>query len=352
MATAHSLWRPRPVLLPAALIYEGCVRLRNLLYDWGALRQERAGLPVISVGNIVAGGSGKTPFTRTLALELLRRGHHPVILSRGYGGSVAGPALVTTDSPVDEVGDEALMQARALSGTVSVVICRKRAAGARFIAERQLGDVILLDDGFQHRALGRDVDLVLFDCSTTAYRQRWLHGRQLPAGWLREPLGPAVRRASAAVLVHRGAIPFIPAPAELSCPAFHFRLTTGPFRDARSGVERPSAILQARDLVAVTAIANPESFFEALAEHEIQTRSNIAYADHATFSQNDVKHWWSTPQSTLVCTEKDVEKLLQVAPEETDIVFLELRGELSEIDTLMRRIATKLTTQSNGVESP
>lgn len=351
MTRSHDSWRPRPILAPLAAIYSGIIRSRNALYDVGLLRSESAAIPVVSIGNVIAGGSGKTPFTRFLATELLNRGRHPVILARGYGGRQAGPLLVTAESAVSDVGDESLMQAKAFRGTVPVVIARRRVAGAQFIATHALGDIILLDDGFQHRALRRNVDLLLCDISSPESSQRWAAGAMLPAGWLREPLSPALRRATALVLVTRGTKSAPPAMTTPPCPVFHFQLRPGPFRDGRSGAEIPAATLAARQTFAVTAIANPDSFFDSLAACGIRPVSTAAYPDHADFPRAAAQSWWNSPESTVLCTEKDLEKLRAIAPEGGAIAVLEQHGSSGDAQAILELIEKRIAARHGSTRN-
>ncbi len=342
MAPTELITRPHPLLMPFAVPFGWIVRTRNILYDRGILRSVSAKLPVVSVGNVIAGGSGKTPFARLLASELAGRGHRPVILSRGYGGTAAGPLEVGSQSELRAVGDEALMQAKALAGIAAVVVARVRADGARYIAERNLGNLIILDDGFQHRALKRDVDLLLCDVSSAESTGRWASGSMLPAGWLREPFVPALRRATAVVLVTRDGALAPPETPALPCPTFHLRLSSGALRDARSGIVVESPMLMKRRCVVVTAIAGPESFLASVRASGINPAEKHVFRDHAQFSAADAASWWIRPETTVICTEKDRDKLLAVAPADGSVVVLELRATLSERDSFFEFLEARL----------
>jgi len=153
----------RGMLWLAALVFNGLVRLRGVLYDRGLFRQERITVPVVSIGNLTLGGSGKTPMARLLARALQRGGRRPVVLCRSYAGSRQqgwvsdGRALIMD---VADAGDEPCMLAEQLPGVV-VGVARDRAGFAHDAAGK--GDIIILDDGFQHRRLARDCDIVLLD---------------------------------------------------------------------------------------------------------------------------------------------------------------------------------------------
>jgi len=169
-----------------SLPYGGAVRARNRLFDSGFLEQQRIGCPVISVGNLTVGGTGKTPMVILLAGMLKDRGLRPAVLSRGYGGKNRADVLVVSDgmrvlAGPDEAGDEPVLIARRL-GDVPVLAGPKRVITGRHALEHFSVDAILLDDGFQHRYLHRDLDIVLLDS-----RQPLGNGFLLPRGPLREP---------------------------------------------------------------------------------------------------------------------------------------------------------------------
>ena len=172
-------------------LFQVGVEVRNYLFDVGLRKQAKSKLPVISIGNITVGGSGKTPVSALMVETLIELGKKPVLLSRGYGGSSKGPTLVKVETTAKLVGDEALMQARGFNFEIPVVISRKRSLGAKFIEENNLGDIIVLDDGFQHRMLSRDLDIVVLDISEKNFETRFKLGRMLPAGRFREKPRPS-----------------------------------------------------------------------------------------------------------------------------------------------------------------
>ena len=185
----------RYLAAPLAPLYGLVVRARNRGFDAHPERAARAAVPVISIGNLSAGGTGKTPLTLYLAEGLEAAGWPNAVLSRGYGGRRAvDPMSVEADSDPRQTGDEPLLMARRL-GPHRVVVGRKRhAAALRALAQRPGLRCLLLDDGFQHRALHRDLDLLVLDGV-----RRWGDGRLLPLGNLREPIASA-RRAHALVV--------------------------------------------------------------------------------------------------------------------------------------------------------
>lgn len=314
---------------PLSLLYELLVSGRNKLYDLGLFRTTRVGLPVISVGNITVGGSGKTPFVRYLASELRLAGMRPVILSRGYGGRRVGPYQVTeSDSPLD-VGDEALMQVLVAAGQYAVVVSPDRVRGVEYILKQELGNVVLLDDGFQHRRLGKDLDLVLLDASDALAIQEVFSGKMLPTGRLREPLNTALLRADAIVLVMRAThVPEqFPFPAELGVvqrtsalggaisekfqkPVFRFILSPSAFVDVTSGQTLTLSHFHGQKGLAVCGIENPRFFFSMLSQLGVKIQEQRVYRDHHSFKKEELAQ--STEQRTpltVFATEKDAVKL-------------------------------------------
>ncbi|MFQ5669434.1 MAG: tetraacyldisaccharide 4'-kinase [Acidobacteriota bacterium] len=193
------------VLVPLSWAFQLVVNARNKAYDAGWLRQHRLPIPVVSVGNLATGGTGKTPLVILLARCLQRSGRHPAVISRGYRGAnetrPRHPPLVVSDGraegipmpPAAETGDEARLLACRLDG-IPVIVCPDRASAGRLAMDRFHTDLILLDDGFQHRSLHRDADVVTLDAADPLSG-----GRLLPAGGLREPVA-GLRRADIAVI--------------------------------------------------------------------------------------------------------------------------------------------------------
>jgi len=197
-------FKGKPWLAPLGWIYDSVTRLRNSAYDRKLLAIRRLPVPVVSVGNLTVGGTGKTPLVAALARQLAACGRRPAVVLRGYGGSNSrrpgGPALVVSEgnggtvlTDLDEAGDEAILLATSLPH-VPVVVSAQRYHGGMKAVTACGADLVLLDDGFQHRALHRDLDLVALDAAAPLG-----NGRLLPAGLLREaPRG--LRRADALVV--------------------------------------------------------------------------------------------------------------------------------------------------------
>ena len=262
-------------LSPLAALFALAVARRNRRFDRG-LGVVRAPVPVVSVGNLTLGGTGKTPATAWVARRLAAGGRRPAIVTRGYrGGAGAGPLEVSRGAGplVDAAlgGDEPVLLATLLP--VIVVAGSDRIAGARRAAE--LGaDVVILDDGFQHRRLARDLDLVLLDAASP-----FGNGFLLPAGPLREPPG-SLSRAGVVVLTRWNGEE---APPRLPSPVVRSRHRPAGFRDA-AGREVPAPARA----VAFCGFARPDSFRDALQEVGVEVVEMRTFPDHHRFDASEL----------------------------------------------------------------
>lgn len=301
------------VLRILAVVYGAVTRVRNGLYDRGVLRSVKSELPVISVGNITVGGNGKTPLCLWLVQQLREAGHRPVILSRGYGGRKRGPYRVKEGDQPGEVGDEPLLLAE--RSHCPVYIARSRAAGAAQIAQDGAGDLIVLDDGFQHRRLRRDVDIVSIFAGTEKAITEFVAGALLPFGRFRESREAALRRASLVVISDRAIsrepqklqpvderlLAIIPPTAKV----FRAALDFAGVWSLSSGEE-----VRSQPVHALAAIANPEGFFASLERVGFTIIQKHVFRDHHAFSEEEVRALLEEhPGALFVCTEKDAVKL-------------------------------------------
>lgn len=309
---------PGPILCaalaPLSGLYSGVVSARARMYRSGRFRSERAPVPVVSVGNLTFGGTGKTPFVEFLARRLRFEGRRPAILSRGYGRRSRGPVVVSAGNGplVDPAqgGDEPVAMARRLPA-VPVVVAERRLEAARTAIE--LGaDVLLLDDGYQHLALARDVDILLLDAADP-----FGGGHLPPAGTLREPLS-ALARADAFVFtrVDRGT-PSPEAREELGrrnpgAPVFSARIRAVGLAD-ESGSPVISSALTGRRFIAVCGIAHPRAFVASLKELELAPEEVLAFPDHHRYARRDLARIRRAADRTgsawIATTEKDAVKL-------------------------------------------
>ncbi|HEX5803155.1 MAG TPA: tetraacyldisaccharide 4'-kinase [Azospira sp.] len=281
-------------LLPLSWLFGAVAGLRRAAYRRGWLPSERLPVPVVVVGNLIAGGAGKTPLTLWLVEALRARGRRPGIVSRGYGASTAAPRLVGADCTPAEVGDEPLLLARR-SG-VPVAVCRDRVAAAHcLLAAHPECDVIVADDGLQHYRLARDVEIALFDSRGAG--NGWL----LPCGPLREPLS---RLRSVDAVVWNG----LPAPLPRqagTAPRFGMRLEGGRFRSLADPARTcDAAELAGRPLHALAGIGDPARFFRQLEALGLAFAAH-PFPDHHAYTAADLAF---AAGGVLLMTEKDAVK--------------------------------------------
>lgn len=295
-------WARRSViaclLLPFTLIFSLLVSVRRFLYRRGWLSCVHLPVPVVVVGNIVAGGSGKTPLTLYLAQALARSGRQPGILSRGYGGSLAGVEEVAPDSDPSRVGDEPLLLA--LRAGCPVFAGKDRVAAARkLLAKYPQCDVLLSDDGLQHLRLARDIEIIVMDGRGVG--NGWL----MPSGPLREP---ASRIAQAdALVLNTGSARLRPIPAKAS---FSMTLLAQRFRNLADPQRMCEASdFQGKPLFALAGIGEPERFFRQLENLGLQAQTR-AFPDHHRYQAADFAF---ARGGTLLMTEKDAVKCKSLA---------------------------------------
>lgn len=290
----------RAALAPPALVYAAVVEMRGALYARGILRSHAPAIPVLSLGNLSVGGTGKTPMSAWAAQRLRTLGGHPAIVLRGYGE------------------DEPLVHA-ALNSDVPVVVNADRVQGAA--RARELGaDCAILDDGFQHRRLHRTADWVLV--SAEQYRP---DARLLPAGPLREPTS-ALARADVVIITRKSADPGAAASLAEALGLLTPRagiaichLAPNGLVDARSGVELPLTRLHGTPVVAVAAIGAPGPFFAQLRESGVTRLHEVAMRDHHRFTPADVERLvrLAPGVDAVVCTLKDAVKLAPLWPNDS-----------------------------------
>jgi tetraacyldisaccharide 4'-kinase len=281
------------LLFPLSRLFVAAAGLRRSFYRAGLLRRQRLPVPVVVVGNLSVGGTGKTPLVIHLALSLGRRGRRPGIVSRGYRGAAGRIAEVNAASDPAVVGDEPLLLAR--RAACPVFVGRDRAATARaLLAAHPECDLILADDGLQHYRLGRDIEIIMFD------ERGVMNGWCLPAGPLREPLG-RLARADAMVL---NGLPASAAPA-FAGPVFVMHLPGERFRRLGAApMECQAAELVGKNLHAVAGIGVPRRFFDRLSAMGLSYAEH-PFADHHDYRVEDL----AFAGGAILTTEKDAVKL-------------------------------------------
>jgi tetraacyldisaccharide 4'-kinase len=285
----------RIVLWPLSVLYGGYVRMRAWLYAKGWLTQKHLRSKVISVGNLTVGGTGKTPMVLWLAEKFLAEGKRVAILSRGYRGS-------------DGTSDEIELMKHRLQGLVTFGVGKDRFAEGHSIEQREPIDVFLLDDGFQHLPLARDLDIVMLDGSRKL-KDQWL----LPSGMLREPIS-ACRRANILVVTRKTERPDIEAGDAHKFSIFYAQTRLLGFRrhGSRSDLLYVSEIGHG-PFFAFCGIGNPQAFFDDLSHWHVPVAGESTFRDHHRYTKDDLVRLEKAAQRAgaiaFVTTEKDAENV-------------------------------------------
>jgi tetraacyldisaccharide 4'-kinase len=339
----------RLLLAPLAPLYSGLLRVRNRLYDAGLLPVRRLDVPVVAVGNLTVGGTGKTPVTGFLADGLCARGFDVAILSRGYGRTGRGARLVSDGRDLmagaAEAGDEPLLLARDHPG-VAVAVSGDRVAAARLLPPPRAPRIVLLDDAFQHRALHRDANLLIVDAGSP-----FGNGKIVPLGPLREPVR-GVRRADL-ILLTRGDGTIPPSLRQVlerhhpSVPLFHIALPPRRVRGPDGGLAA-LAVLADRAVFAFSGIARPERFEADLRSSGARLAGTRRFRDHHAFSDADLEGLAAEAQSRgaewLVTTEKDRVRLPALPASSPPLHSLVLGAEERPAPRLLDHLMTLLSS--------
>jgi len=318
-------YHPNPLkwlLWPLGGFYRAAMGIRRVIFQVGIRPVTKLSLPVIVVGNITVGGAGKTPLVIWLAGELQSRGYRVGIVSRGYGGSAKEwPQRVHTNSDPALVGDEPVLLARATG--CPVIVGPDRTAAAQSLTDKGQVDVLLADDGLQHYALDRTVEIAVID------GERGLgNGFCLPAGPLREPKG-RIAKVDAIVInggwwCHTGAFRAQPVVQRLYQVAGSAQKSLEEFHDTK--------------VHAVAGIGNPQRFFNLLEDAEIHVLPH-PWPDHANLSSEDLKFDDAHP---VLVTEKDAVKCRRFAHGNVWCVPIKLVFDADDGERLMRRVLREL----------
>jgi tetraacyldisaccharide 4'-kinase len=295
------------VLSPLGALYGASVR-----YKAEKATPYRVRVPVICIGNISAGGTGKTPVAIAVADAIIARGRNPFFLTRGYGGKLKGPVVVSKSHRASDVGDEPLL----LSRKASTVVARNRAEGAELAAERG-ADVIIMDDGHQNFSIAKDLSLIVVDGA-----RGFGNGLVLPAGPLREPVSQGLARADAVILSGDGN-PALPAFDGLVLRAHIGPAATTSWRGQR--------------VMAFAGIGRPEKFFASLNALGADLVGATRFADHHVYTSKEIaalKAKARAAKALLVTTEKDFARLSEV--EREDIAVLPISAAFESIEALDR----------------
>ena len=357
MVKKHEKLKRALLWLPAKL-YELAVRLRVAAYETDYLKQKRLDTTVISVGNLTLGGAGKTPMVGYIANYLKSEGHSVAVLTRGYGRESSGIRVL--NDPIKEArtiaagsyreyGDEPVMLARSLPDVPIIVNSQRFESGK--LAEESFGtEVLVLDDGYQHLALSRNLNILLIDATDP------FGGFEMPPfGRLREPLY-GMRRADA-VIVTRADRPFDHAQALSlvkhfcgdTIPVMYFYSSISNLRHLETGEVYTSAKFVGWNVAVACGIGNPEAFTEDILQAGINIVSESFFADHHSFTQSDLEQIYKAAREAgadaIVTTEKDAVRLEGLRYEEIPIYAAQLElqsdDEVRLKSLLLRTVSTR-----------
>jgi len=344
--------RSSPWLMPLyalSLCFAGVISIRNLLYDCGLLTQKKAKTSVISVGNITVGGTGKTPTVITLAGLLQHEGYRPAVVSRGYGGRSSNPINVVSDGnkilmTPDTAGDEPVLIAQSLP-TMPVITGKDRYVAAAYACRHFDIDIIILDDAFQHRALSRDVDILLLDAQRP-FGNGWL----IPGGALREPAG-SVKRADIIVMTENER-KSASSMAEMIEQRFPGKPVFSGYRRARdivagrSGESLPCSYVEGKTVFAFSGIARPDSFVNMIMSLGGIIVGTLILPDHHAYGQEDLARITGDAAARgaeiILTTEKDSMKLVDFTDFLRDIFVLRITIDVTPPGNFHELVLAKL----------
>jgi len=281
------------LLWPLCLVYSVVTLLRKYLYQFNFFKSYRAKVPVVVVGNITLGGTGKSPLVAYLVESLIKMGFKPGVVSRGYGATISPEEVreVSENSLVSEVGDEPLMLKLRVGCPIFVSPTRALAVQA---LEKKGCDIVITDDGLQHYALGRDIEICVFDGE-----RKWGNGHLLPMGPMREPL----KRINMTDFVVMNGADWV-GPKQPKKAAFRMDLEASSLRALNDEKISSLSEFKGKEVDAIAGIGNPERFFNTLASEGLLVESH-GFNDHHAYTQSDVCFAGDRP---LIMTEKDAVK--------------------------------------------
>lgn len=340
------------LLTPLTPVYALIISLRNLFFDKSVFNSKKVNAKVVSVGNLTIGGSGKTPFVIYLTNLLKISGLKPSVLSRGYGRNTKGYLLVSkSGEPITDVqscGDE--IYHTVIECKIPAAVCENRIEGAERLLKDAETDIIVLDDGFQHRWIDRNLDIVLFD-------QKFLLDKSvfnqslLPLGIMREGFN-SLRRADAIIINRKFSKEtnnsLIEELNRYQKPVFTAHYKAISFVDMTRKTEYSLEEFNGQESLVISGIANPTSFLSILNDVGVNTQNKIIFRDHKNYTQKEVqrirKEFYQTNSHSVVTTEKDAVKLLQFSKEfdDIDIFYLKIALAMDDEESFKRYLSEKL----------
>ncbi|RDC54477.1 tetraacyldisaccharide 4'-kinase [Pedobacter chinensis] len=330
----------RLLLLPFSLIYGMAIVLRKKLYDWGLMRSVKFNLPIICIGNLAVGGSGKTPTTEYLVRLLAE--YRIAILSRGYGRKTKGFILADDNATAESIGDEPLQYYQKFEN-ITVAVCEDRVKGIEKLKENH--DLIILDDAFQHRAIRAGLNILLFE-----FRKLGTLQFLLPAGNLRDVF--ASRKRADVLLVTKSPVPLLPVAQQASInelqpnntqKVLHSYLKYGDLQHLYNNESRPLESIKDFEIFLLTGIANPDPLIEELEKYS-KTIKHEEFSDHYAFKINDIRKFKSAfeagskKEKIIITTEKDSKRLKAAGFKDLlvnlPVYFLPIEVDLFEEDKI------------------
>jgi tetraacyldisaccharide 4'-kinase len=337
------------LLQPLAGIFRVGVALRHAAYRMGWLKTQRLSRPVISVGNLTVGGTGKTPLVATIAQILQHQGLKPSVLTRGYGRENEQDLIVIEPGAARppearEVGDEPALLARMLP-EVPIVLCADRFRAGQAAEECFQVDAHILDDGFQHLALARDLDLVALDATQPI--SNW---RLLPAGRQREPLS-ALRRAQIVVITRSDSADSKPLEALVmkaspKTKIFRSQTVLRGWADTWSGEPIPHSRIHGQKVAAFCGIGNPDAFFADLRRWGFDLVGKDAFPDHHIYTDGEIQRFTAAARkngaTALLTTQKDAVKFSREWTPQLPILSCEIESQIQDAEDFEKTLLSAM----------
>ncbi|MBE9531976.1 MAG: tetraacyldisaccharide 4'-kinase [Proteobacteria bacterium] len=330
------------ILKILSILYGTGVKIRLSLYSSKILKTKTLPCMVISIGNITAGGTGKTPMTMHIAKRLVVEGSKVVILSRGYKGEYKDIGIVSNGAEVlmsaREAGDEPYLMAEKLKAPgnsgVPVVVCADRYKAGLMVIEKFSPDIILLDDGFQHLGVNRDMNLMLIDAKTDLKKEKLL-----PAGTLREPI-EGLKRARVIMIKDKAPRVVDPYIKAIDKPVVGFKYEALKLRALSGGRELELSELKNKKIFIFSALASPGSFERTVEGLGAKIIGKRCFTDHHNFTKGDVEEILSLSKDAeiIVTTEKDAVKLAGFTSELNTVYVLEVEVVIENKENFFRKI--------------
>lgn len=340
------------LLTPLLPVYAFVVFIRNKFFDKKFFKSRKVNAKVISIGNITVGGSGKTPMVIYLLNLLKKMNYKPGVLSRGYGRKSKGYVLVydgkQLKAPVEICGDE--MYQTVTETKVPGAVSEKRAYGAERLIKDTGTDIIVLDDGFQHRWIYRDIDIVVCE-QRFLLNKSFMNMSLLPSGNMRESFS-ALKRADAVVINRKFSVD-CDLPADIlkyyeGKPLFKASYKALCFVDVKRKAEHPIEEFKGQKSLVVSGIANPFSFVNILRQLEVNTDNQLLFRDHKNYSVREIqeirKAFYAFNAHSVITTQKDAVKLMSFAKDfdDIDIFYLKIKMEMDNEELFLSFIKNKI----------